>query len=333
MSGSTAPQERPAAWVTRSLNVSFCVLFIASRLDDRFWALGVKDDARILSGEVWRLVTASFLHGNLAHLLFNAFALGTFGPAVERMYGRVRFLLVFVLGGVAGFALSVVFQPAPSVGASAGIFALLGTLVVEALRFARPTSPAESRRQSRRILLKPLLTIVGLNLVLGLSIDGIDNAAHLGGLLGGFGMGFVLQSRPGEAERWAKAVAQAAAIPKGRTNLGWAGQRWRLVLFWSCLVAAFACFYGSERWKEPLLFLLALVLLLLGLAVWFRTRCPRCRKLVVWEAASKRPIGDVDRGMSGIRCPYCRFPDTQDVAEGPGGVMPADRDLTPRVTL
>jgi rhomboid protease GluP len=197
----TTRRPRSAFWsspVTVALVAIIAAVFVATSLDadQRILVAFAKVNERVLAGEVWRLFTASFLHAGIAHLGFNALALASIGPAVERIYGKARYLVLFLVGGAAGFAASVAFTPGPSVGASAGLFALLGALLVYAVR-SRPWVPAPVRSA----MLRQVLTIVALNLVIGFSAGFIDNAGHIGGLVGGIAIALAL---------WPRAAAGAA---------------------------------------------------------------------------------------------------------------------------
>ena len=175
---------------TAGLLVTLAAVFLASTFDPRILELFAKESDRVRAGEVWRLVTASFLHGGLVHLAVNAYALSMIGPTVERLYGRAWFLLTFVAGGAVGFAASTAFVEQPSLGASAGLFALLGLVLGFALRARRSLAPS-----SRRALIREILTVAALNIAVGLMVPFIDNAAHLGGFAGGLALGLVLRPR------------------------------------------------------------------------------------------------------------------------------------------
>ncbi len=132
----------------------------------------------ILSGQLWRLVTPILVHGSIAHIGFNMYALYIFGKNLEYQYGHGRFLLLYLLGGFAGNVVSFVLTPNPSLGASTAIFGLLsaqGVFIYRNRKFfgnrARP-------------ILNNIIFILGINLILGLS-PMIDNWGHLGGLIGG----------------------------------------------------------------------------------------------------------------------------------------------------
>jgi rhomboid protease GluP len=136
-------------------------------------------------GEWWRLVSSIFLHAGGMHILMNGLGLWTVGNAVEEHFGRARALVVFVVAGAAGMAASVWWRPVVLVvGASGGIFGLMGCLIAYALRHRGTSTAAELKAR-----FVPWL-IYGL--ILGFAIPGVDNAAHIGGLLAGMAMGYFL---------------------------------------------------------------------------------------------------------------------------------------------
>ncbi len=144
---------------------------------DLVTALGVKYGPYVAEGQLWRLVTPIFLHGSILHIGFNMYALYAIGPALERFWGRARFLVLYFLAGIAGNLCSLWFTPQPSLGSSTAIFGLLaaeGILVYRnGFLFQNP----------RRTLMN-LINLAIINFVFGLS-PGIDNWGHLGGFLGG----------------------------------------------------------------------------------------------------------------------------------------------------
>jgi membrane associated rhomboid family serine protease len=151
-----------------------------------------KVNERIRAGEIWRLVTPALVHGGPVHLLVNAMALAQIGRVAEALYGPVRFLFLFVLGTAAATATSFVFTPAPSVGASGGLFAIVGALLAFGVRH-RGTLPEAARRR----MVRGELFTVAINVALGLTVPYVDNAAHMGGLVAGFVLGLLLP--PGRA--------------------------------------------------------------------------------------------------------------------------------------
>jgi membrane associated rhomboid family serine protease len=150
-----------------------------------------KDNEAIRNGEIWRLLTPGLVHGGAFHLFINALVLSHLGSFVERLLGSGRMLVVLWGGVFTGSLASFAMNPHPSVGVSGGLFALVGALLATGLRHRRRL-PAPARR----MLVRAPIEIIVLNLALGLSIPIIDNAAHMGGLAGGFLLGLVLGTRP-----------------------------------------------------------------------------------------------------------------------------------------
>ncbi len=142
---------------------------------------------RIESGELWRLVTAVFLHFGLPHLVVNMVALFVLGPPLAREVGPWWFLLVFVVTGVAGNAVSHYWSPTVGLkaGASGGIAGVLGALAGQSLRARR----VGDRHRPWHVL-GALAAIYGMLIGFG---PGSDNAAHLGGLLAGLAIGRLIE--------------------------------------------------------------------------------------------------------------------------------------------
>lgn len=140
--------------------------------------LGIKADDLIIAGQWWRLLTPVFLHGSILHLGFNMYALYVLGPMLERYYGHVRFLVLYLLAGFAGNVLSMIMTPAPSLGSSTAIFGLLAAQGVFLYQ-----NRAFFGDRARPALIN-ILTVALINFIIGLS-PGIDNWGHLGGLMGG----------------------------------------------------------------------------------------------------------------------------------------------------
>ena len=143
-------------------------------------------------GQWWRLATAMFLHFGILHLALNMWALWDVGRLVERLYGRLRFSALYLASGVAGNLLSLVVQGnrAVSGGASGAIFGLYGALLVFLWRERKHVE----RREFRWLFgAATVFTLVTLGM--GQLIPGIDNAAHIGGLVTGALLGRVL-ARP-----------------------------------------------------------------------------------------------------------------------------------------
>jgi rhomboid protease GluP len=144
---------------------------------------GAKYREAIFLGQWWRLVTAGFLHGGIMHILMNSWALFDLGAQVEEVYGTSRLIVLYFLSTVFGFLASTWWSPVISVGASAGIFGLIGAMIAMGMRH-------QSVLGSHVKALYIRWAIYGLlfGLLPGLAID---NAAHLGGLAAGFGVAYV----------------------------------------------------------------------------------------------------------------------------------------------
>ena len=137
-------------------------------------------------GEYWRLLTVALVHGSIIHLLFNMYALWIIGPIVEAMYGPWRFFAMYLICVAAGSAASFATSANPAVGASGGVFGLFGLLLV-ADRVHKPALTRNARNLTMQIGI-----LIGINLLIGFSLAGIDNAAHIGGLLAGAVLGFLV---------------------------------------------------------------------------------------------------------------------------------------------
>lgn len=139
-------------------------------------AFGAKVNILISDGEVWRLITSNFLHIGFFHLAFNMYALWILGPIAEEIFGHWAYLGLYLLSGVGGTFASFLFSQALSAGASASIFGLLGALLIY--------SWGRSKLWRSGLGLN-LLIVVIVNLGFGFIQPGIDNFAHLGGLITG----------------------------------------------------------------------------------------------------------------------------------------------------
>ena len=139
---------------------------------------GARINEAILAGELWRFITPALLHGSIPHLLFNMYALFSFGTGLERHFGHGRFILLYLLGAFTGNVTSFLFSGGYSVGASTAVFGLLGAEAV----FLFQNRKIFAGQFGRAI--QNVLFIAVINLILGLQ-PGIDNWGHVGGLVGG----------------------------------------------------------------------------------------------------------------------------------------------------
>ncbi|HEY5920887.1 MAG TPA: rhomboid family intramembrane serine protease [Kofleriaceae bacterium] len=170
------------AWQQRSDPMAFYTFGV-------FWSPAVLDD-----GEWWRLVAAMFLHASWLHLAMNVLGLLWFGPFVERFIGRVRFGLIYVAGGIGGFAVLAAIvalgwrDTTLALGASGAVMALIGASTGIFLR-ASARSPVAAKR------LRDMLTFVGIQVVFDILAPRVSMTAHVAGLVIGFGFGLLMKPR------------------------------------------------------------------------------------------------------------------------------------------
>jgi rhomboid protease GluP len=151
---------------------------------------GAQFGPAIARGQWWRLLTAMWLHASPLHAALNGLFLWRFGAYVERLLGPIVFLIVYLLGGVIASVVSLQFQASNglSVGASGALFGLVGVLLMVAM-----TSRGSGVLGDMLAELRPnLILVVVVNLMLGFLVQGIDNAAHIGGLAGGLALGWLV---------------------------------------------------------------------------------------------------------------------------------------------
>src|SRR5713226_3249953 len=191
--------RRPTyTYVFFSLNiVVFLLMALAggSSNEPTLMAFGVKSNAEIAQGQWWRFVTPIFIHIGMLHLIFNSYALWIVGPQVEKLYGGARFVILYVLTGVAGVYGSYSYHPYTiSAGASGAIFGLFGVLLVFGFRYRSSIPPFFKRAVGTGVL-----PVIVINLIIGFTIPAIDNSAHIGGLLAGAALAAVVPfQKPGE---------------------------------------------------------------------------------------------------------------------------------------
>jgi rhomboid protease GluP len=165
------------------------------------------DPSRLQQGELYRLVSVTLVHGGFLHLFLNLYALWIIGPIVEQIWGKRLFVLFYLLTAVGGSTGSFLFSDGPSVGASGAVFGLVGVI----LAGTRAHHPMLDRRA--RSIVPQLGMFVLINLIFGFVANTgglrIDNAAHIGGLVTGLWLGFVVP--PGKVPTLRSAMQRSRA--------------------------------------------------------------------------------------------------------------------------
>lgn len=138
---------------------------------------GANLDVLVKNGEYYRLFICIFLHIGIMHLLCNMYSLYIIGREVENLFGKIKYIIIFILSGIFGSIMSLAFtHNTISAGASGAIFGLLGALLYFGMHYR--TYLGEAIKRS-------IIPIIVVNLIIGFFAEGIDLAAHIGGLVGG----------------------------------------------------------------------------------------------------------------------------------------------------
>lgn len=138
---------------------------------------GANYDLLTKDGEYYRLFTSMFLHIGIMHLICNMYSLFIIGKEIENLFGKVKFLIIYIGSGLCGSILSLAFNSnTVSAGASGAIFGLLGSLLYFGYYY---------RTYLGATIKSSILPVIIINLVIGFLSSNIDNACHIGGLVGG----------------------------------------------------------------------------------------------------------------------------------------------------
>jgi len=165
-----------------------------------------------LGTEPWRMLASNYVHGGIIHIALNMWCLWNLGYLAERIFDPWTYVLTYTFCGLAGSLASLWWHPmAVGVGASGAIFGLAGALIAALYLGHLPIS-----KQAIQGTLKSLLMFAGYNLFFGAAVPGIDNSAHIGGLLAGLAIGAVLAKHlvapPEVRDGWRRGVFIGAAV-------------------------------------------------------------------------------------------------------------------------
>lgn len=138
---------------------------------------GANIQSLVKAGEVWRLFTSMFLHIGIIHLLANMYALWVIGRQIENFLGKTKYIFIYLGSGILGSLISVSVNTGVSAGASGAIFGLMGALLYFGYHY---------RLYLGTVLKSQVIPVILLNIIIGFMLPGIDNFAHVGGLVGGY---------------------------------------------------------------------------------------------------------------------------------------------------
>ena len=191
-------------WGTALLLLSWAALFAAiavrGEIEDTnaLFAWGASAPRLDAGPTAWRLLASTFVHAGAAHVFFNAASMLIYGPAVERIFTRWGFWVIYAAGGALASLASVAWRAARpeaglsiSVGASGAIFALGGALLVSAVRVRRRLATGRARAMGAALML-----LLGQGLAAGFTRNATDNAAHSAGLAAGALLGALIPLSP-----------------------------------------------------------------------------------------------------------------------------------------
>lgn len=145
--------------------------------------LGAKVNELIAEGQYYRLISCMFLHGGIVHLGVNMYSLYAIGPMVEKVHGKAKYTAIYLFAGICASIFSYIFSTSVSIGASGAIFGLLGAVLVFAIK---------SKGKTGNAFIRSIISVIFINIFIGATLPNIDNYAHIGGLLGGMLLAFLL---------------------------------------------------------------------------------------------------------------------------------------------
>ena len=169
---------KPKKIIVTNVIITLCVLvYILQLFNPKLLYLGANISDFVKMGEVYRIITCTFIHAGIIHLLCNMYSLYIIGSQLETFIGKARFIFVYIISAISGSLMSLIFTAGASVGASGAIFGLLGSLLYFGYHY---------RIYLGSVLKDQIIPIIILNILLGFMLPGVDNAAHIGGLIGGY---------------------------------------------------------------------------------------------------------------------------------------------------
>ena len=191
---------RDKPWITRGIIAINIIMYIVTAYLSYVYAngsifnsdtrvlilLGAKVNELIAKGQYFRLVSCMFLHGGIVHVGVNMYSLYAIGPMVEKVYGKAKYIAIYFVSGICASILSYICSTSVSIGASGAIFGLLGAVLVFAIK---------SKGKAGSGFIRSILSVIFINIFIGVALPNIDNFGHIGGLIGGMLIAFLVTFR------------------------------------------------------------------------------------------------------------------------------------------
>ncbi|HWK22615.1 MAG TPA: rhomboid family intramembrane serine protease [Ureibacillus sp.] len=183
----------PVVSIIIAINFIVYIITMIPNVGDTVFYTGMSVNYLIGEGQWWRVITSLFLHAGFMHVLFNMFSLFLFGPELEKIAGKARFVTIYALAGIFGNVATFVTQDGmyASVGASGSIYGILGAFAA-LVYYTRRTMPQLKQVIMPLIIISVIITFISPN---------INVAGHIGGLITGFLLGLSYFS-PKNIIRW-----------------------------------------------------------------------------------------------------------------------------------
>ena len=189
------PKVPIVTYILIGINVLIFLVGMLFGLNNVFNNLFANYGPYITWGEYYRLITSAFIHANILHIAFNMYALYLLGSQAESFFGKWKFLIIYLLSAISGSLLSILLnQGAVSVGASGAVFGIMGALLYFGFNY---------RVYLGNTLVREIIPVILINLAFGFMVTGVDNFAHIGGLVGGLttAMAVGLTTRSGKTDK------------------------------------------------------------------------------------------------------------------------------------
>ena len=172
------PKKPIITIILMAINIIIFSLGILFNVTDILINIMANNRELILGGQYYRLFTSMFMHIDIIHIVCNMYALYVLGPQAESFFGKFKFTVIYLLSGISASLLSILLnQNGFTLGASGAIFGLLGALLYFGYNF---------RVYLGNTLTRQIIPVILINLLIGFTIQGVDNYGHIGGLIGGF---------------------------------------------------------------------------------------------------------------------------------------------------